>query len=346
MVNLQFDSYFIACPSIAEGKKAFEEYTLSLLEWQATASNKSVAFYFSHCSINTLLITNKYPFWDDLKKGIKAFEIDYIQDKDLNILAESILKRSLYIEDTLKIKEALFGNPTLNPIEVLNNRSKEYQTDFLNTLSLMSLYCIVNKRPNTNFFLVSKNVKNEHSIPKIDTTIDMYDPDGVLPLTPLPHPISSSFKIISEFKGLINNLDGGFLLASSNSVDELVIFAIQANTLRVGIESNLIKTIEEIREWYFGTQFIQTCENLGFLNEEKKAQALLKAISDVLLELNQRSVHSLRTGDGGDDPQKRRGQFLAWRKDIDYEYHLHYWKNGPLVEFASVVVHNDMSIPN
>lgn len=34
------------------------------------------------------------------------------------------------------------------------------------------------------------------------------------------------------------------------------------------------------------------------------------------------------------------------RRDIDDEYHLHYWqcRNGA-VEIASIVVHNDFSIP-
>lgn len=346
MVNLQFDSYFIACPSIDEGKEAFEEYTYRLLDWQSSSSNKSIKFYFSHCSINTLLANNKYPFWDDLKNGIKAYDIDYIQDKDLNIIAESILKRSLYIEDDLKIKEALFGDVLLTPHEILGSRNKAFQTDFLNTLSLMALYCIINELPNTNFFIVSKNVNEVHSLTRIETSLQMCDPEGALEIKSLPYSFTFSFKVISEFKELLKNLDDGFLMISSNNVSNLIAFAIQSHTFKVGIEANLISKIDEIREWYFGSKFIETCKFLGFLSEERKAKTLLKAISEVLLDLNQRSVHSLRTGSGGDNPQRRRGTFSAWRKDIDYEYHLHYWKCGPLVEFASVVIHSDMSIPN
>jgi hypothetical protein len=47
-------------------------------------------------------------------------------------------------------------------------------------------------------------------------------------------------------------------------------------------------------------------------------------------------------GKGGNEPQHKRGQ--AWRRDIDYEYH--YWEcDDGSVEFASVVTHNDFSIP-
>jgi hypothetical protein len=51
-------------------------------------------------------------------------------------------------------------------------------------------------------------------------------------------------------------------------------------------------------------------------------------------------------GKGGNEPQQKRGQDKAWRRDIDYEYHLHYWEcDDGSVEFASVVTHNDFSIP-
>jgi hypothetical protein len=59
-----------------------------------------------------------------------------------------------------------------------------------------------------------------------------------------------------------------------------------------------------------------------------------------------RDVHEIREGKSGSARQKKQGAYEAWRRDIDYEYHLHYWKtaNGPV--FMSVVVHNDMSIPD
>jgi hypothetical protein len=65
-----------------------------------------------------------------------------------------------------------------------------------------------------------------------------------------------------------------------------------------------------------------------------------------MLSQNMAAVHGLRTGMGGDDPQRTRGKDKAQRRDIDYEFHLHYWEcaNGT-IELASVVHHNDFSIP-
>jgi hypothetical protein len=33
------------------------------------------------------------------------------------------------------------------------------------------------------------------------------------------------------------------------------------------------------------------------------------------------------------------------RRDIGYDYHVHYWEHGGHIEFASVVIHNDLTIP-
>jgi hypothetical protein len=41
-----------------------------------------------------------------------------------------------------------------------------------------------------------------------------------------------------------------------------------------------------------------------------------------------------------------RGSDKAQRRDIDYEFHLHYWEiANDVIELASVVHHNDFSIP-
>jgi hypothetical protein len=98
-------------------------------------------------------------------------------------------------------------------------------------------------------------------------------------------------------------------------------------------------------KWKFGSKFFQTAEAHGFLKQEKKIKILLRACVEVILKENMGYAHWLRVGKGANDPQKQRGDNKAWRRDIDYEYHLHYWEAERGQEFASIVVHNDMSIP-
>ena len=75
---------------------------------------------------------------------------------------------------------------------------------------------------------------------------------------------------------------------------------------------------------------------------------LLSAISETILNINMRDTHWLRRGAGGNEQQLYRNSdnAKAWRRDIDHEFHLHYWATSDHhIEFASIVVHNNMSIP-
>jgi hypothetical protein len=72
----------------------------------------------------------------------------------------------------------------------------------------------------------------------------------------------------------------------------------------------------------------------------------LRCLSETIDEQNMRAVHAKRTGSGGGDPQELRDQNKAWRRDIDREYHLHYWEcDDGTIEFASVGPHNMFDIP-
>ena len=53
----------------------------------------------------------------------------------------------------------------------------------------------------------------------------------------------------------------------------------------------------------------------------------LRAAADAIDRQKMSAVHALRTGEGGDNPQRlrERDSAKAWRRDVDHEYHLHYW---------------------
>ena len=96
--------------------------------------------------------------------------------------------------------------------------------------------------------------------------------------------------------------------------------------------------------WAFGPNFIKTVEAFGFRHQESKIKILLRACAETILGEATRDVHAIRKSEGGNAVQKKHGANEANRRDIDYEFHLHYWKtaNGPI--FISIVAHDDTSI--
>jgi hypothetical protein len=95
-----------------------------------------------------------------------------------------------------------------------------------------------------------------------------------------------------------------------------------------------------------GPHFMQSAVDLGFKGEAPRVPALLRACSETILGQRLADTHSLRVdrSGGARDRTSARDGARALRRDIDDEYHLHFWAraNGP--ELANVVQHNDYSI--
>lgn len=96
----------------------------------------------------------------------------------------------------------------------------------------------------------------------------------------------------------------------------------------------------------FGCEFVQGLARHGFDRQPGRVRQLIDVCADLVLRSNQRSTHALREGDGPTAPQRMRGDDKAWRMDIDYEFHLHYWERpGRRYELGCVVSHNNFVIP-
>ena len=93
-------------------------------------------------------------------------------------------------------------------------------------------------------------------------------------------------------------------------------------------------------------ELLETARAHGFATEPPKAERLIRAMSRTVLGSDLSKAHALREGAAGTAKQVMRGKDTAWRTDVDYEFHLHYWrKETGEIEFAVLVTHNNFSIP-
>jgi hypothetical protein len=74
--------------------------------------------------------------------------------------------------------------------------------------------------------------------------------------------------------------------------------------------------------------------------------AVFRAMLETLDDLNLGAVHALRTSNSGGAPQRTRGLEKGWRRDVNRDVHLHYWKGPAGIEFGWVAYpHNDFQLP-
>ena len=72
---------------------------------------------------------------------------------------------------------------------------------------------------------------------------------------------------------------------------------------------------------------------------------LFETVIEAIEGENLGQLHSLRTSNGGGSSQRKRDNDKACRRDIDRQYHLHYWQcANDTVELADVVTHDNFAI--
>jgi hypothetical protein len=342
MVNLHIDSYYIACPKIEEGEMAFLQYANSLLEWRDVHKGKDINFFISRNSLETLERSNRYPFWHDLRSAIKIFAIDYIQDKDLNALVEGLLTRSFCIESELLIDDILFEYKKELQLGILPKRDVLFQEDYLYSISIIALRAFLKKDLDGQNFLLSKNIEGSLKKIALDYSVSIIQPDSGLDL---PIDLISSVDVVESFLELVKNINCEQVISKSSCDEKKLIFAIKISTFIMGVTLGKFQEWESVPSFSVNKSFFNTVEKLKFLNEEKKVKLLLRTISEILLGVNLKATHPLRNGKGATCQPHKKGNFTSQRTDVDYDYHLHFWKDGNNIELASLVIHEDMSIP-
>jgi hypothetical protein len=151
-----------------------------------------------------------------------------------------------------------------------------------------------------------------------------------------------------NFRGLLECLDECSILRNARDgagIELAIRIKLYKSRLARSVEPNW----DEVRGMRIGPNFGMSIRSCCKAAHAALPNSALRAVIETIDGLHMEAVHALRTGPGGNDPQRVRGRdgARAWRRDVDWEYHLlHYWKlEDGTVEFASIGVHNDFAIP-
>ncbi len=159
--------------------------------------------------------------------------------------------------------------------------------------------------------------------------------------------LESTVLTCHDVPGLISCMDECELLRSATD-DNAVHLACRVALFKARQKRGSDIDWESLSGWRVGGHFREAARRCCRDSAESFAGKLLRAVSETIDDENLRAAHPLRTGPGGNDPQRRRSrdQATAWRRDIDDEYHLHYWRLADgLAELSWVGPHNDFGIP-
>jgi len=345
MPSVTIDAGVLAAPPEHGSADDAHRYIETLLDWRKLLDEPWVAIYMSEGASEALFADGLYPLRDNLKK---LFAANGIVEYDVNTVArvvDTLLQLTPSFETYFRVRDVLAEKLSTDPDILQLSAGNELQSDLARCLILIAIlrqHCRESIRDHS--LILRHAPRQVVNVRAIIHEID-HDRDDLTALPTHPEMFEGNVLICDDFRGLIECLDESSILASSTDnvgLETAIRIALYKSRLERGEDPDW----DDLRGLRIGRSFFETVK-MSCRDQASSFRAkVLRAIVETLDGENMAAVHVLRTGSGGDDPQRMRGADGAMRRDIDYEYHLHYWQcDDGTVELASVVTHNDFTIP-
>jgi hypothetical protein len=204
-------------------------------------------------------------------------------------------------------------------------------------------YCV--KSP-TDHFLIVKPWSGTTNV-QIEALIDYleHSRDDVENLPTPPEYLRAHVATAQSFRELISLIDEVAIWQAAET-DDAVNRAIQLAVYKFRLKRGLDPDWKTLPHFTLGRMFVEIAENWLEAQPHNSIDKLLRAMAATIDGLPEGEPHPLRTGEGGDNPQRIRNGDRAMRRQIVGQYRLHYWqcKDGT-IEFGSVGPHDDFDIP-
>lgn len=340
MPDLYIDSFKIACPKGEEGLEVFEIYIRDIILIGELLDVNWLQIYVSAKLTEVLVETESYPLWKEVEKAIDYLGLqDEIPLRSVFYTINKLFKKCT-VEDKCGIVDILVDNYQSVPSYHYSGRLPPFVENYEDFTSKICFCCHL-KLQNRDLYFLTDNLRHEDK--RICVKTEIVDCDFI------DTPIRVEFPVIvKETFSAANTIDA-FRLQNPVALwrdaedDESY-----RSALDIYIHQKTYDQDEIRISWSFGPEFISGLKRLEFLSKHEEIAKLLRALAETILNENLRTTHSLRIGKGGNDPQRirKRDGAKALRKDIDREFHLHYWRISGEIQFAWVAYpHDDFYIP-
>lgn len=306
------------------------EFIDNILELDELTKNSNYNF----CKFYTLkdceYILNyffSYPSISVIESVINSFDIKHLSPRDIVYTISLIIKNLNKLEIDTYVDDLLCEcNFDLPSPKVAQNKI-EYLKKLLSLIYLLSYQ---NKYDTDDQILVTKqlDVKQIHVL------------NIVLKITYIIPETANNVK--DEIKLKINSCNNFLLLNDFFTPVRLW----KNKSFDLAIIKELKQTqLEQIYKYDMGGMFIESCLQTGFFQESSKVNSLLRSITQLISGTQPKKTHELREKKQKGSPKlKISSGEIAYKRDIDYEYHLLYWQKDSKIVLSKVALHNDNKI--
>ncbi len=346
MSEFIIDAPLLACPEPSnltseQFQQLFVDFLSRLSDLsQLRSACKSIRFWRDEKLSSVLFEKNCFPFRHVLTQAFQCLHspMDF-QLEDINNVATALLEKSYRIEEFGDIQDIVLSDCSLVD-DPVTRRDREF-VDYLCRIVELSLPVLGNGdefNKNTYIATAGSNLELTHITARYRVEL-IQNKDGSCSEPNLGK--SAQLAIYRGAALLFREADLSTWWSKDSAHSFMDVCAAQA----ASEETDPWPMLQHVRSTLsFGSNFAVSARALGFMHDSPKIERLLRVCGDLMRGRNPAKCHALRTGKGPNEPQKTRGDWKAWRHDIDREFHLHYWRLGDQIELANVVVHGDFGI--
>jgi hypothetical protein len=345
---MTIDAGVLAVPNLQGTAEETHRYIGKLLDWAKLLDEPWVAISMSEQSATALFEDGLYPLRDQLKQ---LFSHHGIIEYDVNTVAtviDRLLMHTPSFETYIRISDILADDVTTTPDILQLSLGSRLQSDLARCVVLIAIlrqHCGFDILQHSLILRSSPDVRI-----RVRALVHDIEHERIGFGKPYPTPpdyFEGEVLTCDDFRSLLSCIDENIVLRNATD-DAGVEIAIRIALYKTRLARHLDPDWDEIEGINMGGRFGAAIRRCCQDAPPSFVSGSLRAAADAIDRQKMSAVHALRTGEGGDNPQRlrERDSAKAWRRDVDHEYHLHYWESsGGTIEFASIGVHNDFSIP-
>ena len=348
MPTASIDAGVLAIPVEEDGAERIHDYVDTLLDWRRLLDEPWISIHLSERASELLVEEGLFPLRVALRK---AFQKNSIVQYDVNTVAqvaERLLRLTPSFEAFFRVRDVLFEQletmPSLLSLAIGQNMAEDLGRCVV-LMAILRRHC-GGVADNQRLIVRGSAEFGEIYVRTIIHDIEHARDDMELVPT-APEIFEGTVLVCHDFRGFLRSIDevATWRSAIGHTGREL---AVRIALYKSRLERNLQPEWGDDVRIRFGRDFIQIADGVCRSNPDALVRALFRSIAETADRLNLAATHVLREDPSGGAPQRHRSMdgATAWRRDIDYEYHLHYWEcTDGMVELASMGPHNDFSIP-
>jgi len=346
VLSVTIETSIFAPPHVGVSAENVRGFVTTLLDWKEALDEERLTVYKSKFAVELLMQCEMYPIRPQLKMLLTSAEVFEYDSNTVAVLAEALLARSSNIEDAIGIYDVLVDELAMDPDVFEAYAPVALRDDAKRCAVVVSLakrfaggHALEGHAIAIRAQDLARLIQIRGLIRDIEHTRD--DLAG-LPLA--PEYFEASVLLCGSCHLLLMNLNVGEILRGAMQADD-VQAAIRVGLYKRHTEQRTPLKWQDLPAFTMGSAFFASLQAHHVTANSGLADRLMRSMVETICHDNLAATHALRSGAGGGNRQRMRGKDSAWRRDVDYEYHLHYWEcEAGNVELANLVVHDEFSI--